>query len=94
MRGLQERVEGGGKRLLVRGQAVELGVQGLGVDRHGAAAGAVAVLGCCLAPDGEVDGDVAGSSAGDLVGEHSGEVVHRGGVGRRRNSRDAGSAPG
>ncbi|RDD84917.1 hypothetical protein DVZ84_32595 [Streptomyces parvulus] len=87
MCGLQKRVQGGGQRLAGRGKAVEGGVQCLGVDRHGSAPTAAAVLDGGLPAGAEADGHVPGSGTGvELVGEGTGEIMHGGGVGRGSSS--------
>lgn len=85
--GLQKRVQGDGQRIVGRRKAVEGGVQCLGVDRHGSAPTAAAVLDGGLPAGAEADDHVPGSGTGvELVGEGTGEIMHGGGVGRGSSS--------
>ncbi|MEW1615632.1 MULTISPECIES: hypothetical protein [unclassified Streptomyces] len=85
--GLQERVQSCGQGAGIGGEAVEGGVQRLGVGGHGPTAGAVVVLGRRQPADAEADGHVTGSGAGaELIGEGTGEIVHGRRVGDRGDS--------
>lgn len=88
VRGLQKLAEGVGQRRVVRGKAVESGVQRLGEGWYGSAPAAVAVFDGGLPAGGEGDGHVAGRGAGlEQVGEGAGDVVGGGCVGGRAISR-------